>query len=334
LFIFKNNSLCLGFWGQEEHNNSSIYVENNTARKIKDTANDYHLKARKMNGKTSYWMVGDLPPTPASPSSSTTSDSTPSIDRNLYLTSPQARRPQTFVGIHPDSNISWAPSPSQNGNISPVRSGSKLKLTLSYKNMPTSPIAGSQIVSAVQHVPPTHHHNENGSFIKDLNNTNTLVSSSTTNSELPDVPSNPINYRDDIELDDQALVTISTKELNRKLKKKGINKSRQKAIKSERRTLKNRGYASNCRISREEEEQSLVKDILKLEDEIKKYPPYEQLEQEYMNLKKEVRDIREMMNLSDHSDDSLSDVPVIDDVKEEPRDGEDEYTSSDYENND
>ena len=36
-----------------------------------------------------------------------------------------------------------------------------------------------------------------------------------------------------------------------------------------------------------------------------------------------------MMNLSDSSDESLSDVPVMEDVKEELRDDEDEYTSSD-----
>ena len=41
------------------------------------------------------------------------------------------------------------------------------------------------------------------------------------------------------------------------LKKRGITKDRAKEIKRERRTLKNRGYAANCRVKREDEEKSL-----------------------------------------------------------------------------
>merc|ERR1712018_670226 len=170
------------------------------------------------------------------------------------------------------------PAPSRNGNTSPVASGSKLSLPTSAYS---STVGSSQHVSAIQHVPPTHHYSVNGSLLQD--NTNTLVSSSTSNSA--DVPEGPVNYRDDIGLDDKELVTISTKELNRMLKKKGIGKSRQKEIKCERRTLKNRGYASNCRISREDEEKRLEKDNVKLEDEIKKSPPLEHLQQEYLQLR-------------------------------------------------
>ena len=67
----------------------------------------------------------------------------------------------------------------------------------------------------------------------------------------------PINQRVDVGLSDQELVTLSTKELNRMLKKKGISKDRAKEIKRERRTLKNRGYAANCRVKREDEEKTL-----------------------------------------------------------------------------
>jgi len=67
----------------------------------------------------------------------------------------------------------------------------------------------------------------------------------------------PINQRVDVGLSDQELVTLSTKELNRMLKKKGITKERAKEIKRERRTLKNRGYAANCRVKREDEEKTL-----------------------------------------------------------------------------
>ena len=41
------------------------------------------------------------------------------------------------------------------------------------------------------------------------------------------------------------------------IKKKGISKERAKQIKQERRTLKNRGYAANCRVKRENEEKLL-----------------------------------------------------------------------------
>jgi hypothetical protein len=50
------------------------------------------------------------------------------------------------------------------------------------------------------------------------------------------------------------------------LKKRGIDKDRQKELKQERRTLENRGYAANCRVKRETEEKTLEKrnDKLKL----------------------------------------------------------------------
>ena len=49
-----------------------------------------------------------------------------------------------------------------------------------------------------------------------------------------------INVRPDIGLSDQQLIEIATKDLNRLLKSKNITKPRQKIIKQERRTLKNR----------------------------------------------------------------------------------------------
>jgi hypothetical protein len=45
---------------------------------------------------------------------------------------------------------------------------------------------------------------------------------------------------EDVGLDDIELVKISTKDLNRHLKKKGVEKNRQKEVKARRRTLKNR----------------------------------------------------------------------------------------------
>jgi hypothetical protein len=45
---------------------------------------------------------------------------------------------------------------------------------------------------------------------------------------------------EDVGLDDIQLVKISTKDLNRHLKRRGIDKERQKEVKARRRTLKNR----------------------------------------------------------------------------------------------
>jgi len=78
----------------------------------------------------------------------------------------------------------------------------------------------------------------------------------------------PINQRNDIGLSDQELVMMSTKDLNKKLKKNNITKDRQKELKQERRTLKNRGYAANCRVKRETEEKTLEKRNEKLRKDI------------------------------------------------------------------
>jgi len=45
---------------------------------------------------------------------------------------------------------------------------------------------------------------------------------------------------EDVGLDDIQLVKISTKDLNRHLKKRAVGKERQKEVKARRRTLKNR----------------------------------------------------------------------------------------------
>jgi len=254
------------------------------------------------NESAAYWVVND----PTNPTSHLSSAPAPSNRSNFRMIAPTARRPQEFVEIHRNADIAWASGPS------PV----------------------------VQHVPPTNHrhYSDSGiSSLQDMNNSNHMVSSSTaSDSDLSEIPPEPVNFRDDIGLDDKALVTISTKELNRLLKKKGINKARQKEIKSERRTLKNRGYASNCRVSREEEEKTLEKEIFDLESEIKRHEPLEKLEDEYMQLRSEINCLKKEMNITDDSDDSdfNSEIPKLedikDDVKSEPDDNDDDdYTSSD-----
>ncbi len=47
---------------------------------------------------------------------------------------------------------------------------------------------------------------------------------------------------EDIGLDDEELMRISTKDLNKLLKKRKIDKDRQKEVKNRRRTLKNRYF--------------------------------------------------------------------------------------------
>jgi len=75
-------------------------------------------------------------------------------------------------------------------------------------------------------------------------------------------PAGEGSFRPDIGLTDKDLIDIETKDLNKKLKKANVSKERAKSIKAERRTLKNRGYASSCRIKRE-------KEVERLEDEIR-----------------------------------------------------------------
>ena len=154
---------------------------------------------------------------------------------SVPITSSQSR---TYVGIYANSDISWEQVPSHNGSPSAA---------ILYPHKDRSRHlsgVGSQNLSVVQHVPPSHQRPfiENHSMLPEVGNFNNLVSSSTEYTrEAADVPSEPVNYREDVDMDDKQLLLISTKELNRILKKKGVSKARQKEIKSERRTLKNRG---------------------------------------------------------------------------------------------
>merc|ERR1712088_925239 len=160
---------------------------------------------------------------------------------------------------------------------------------------------GTQHVSAVQHIPPTHQrsHIENYSIMPEVSNHSDLVSSTSEYSHDMELPTG--HYREDVDLDDQKLVQISTKELNRILKKKGISKARKDEIKSQRRTLKNRGYASTCRVSREEEEKQLQKDIFQLDEQIKSKPTEESLKAEHDRLKAEIKCLEEELGVSDNS---------------------------------
>ena len=66
------------------------------------------------------------------------------------------------------------------------------------------------------------------------------------------------------------------------------------------------GYASNCRVSREEEEKTLEKEIFDLEAEIKRRGEgaLKKLEDEYVQLRNQTNFLNDKLNINDDSDDS------------------------------
>jgi len=70
-----------------------------------------------------------------------------------------------------------------------------------------------------------------------------------------------INVAGTTKIPDEELRTISVRELNRKLKQSGCTKEQAISIKQRRRTLKNRGYAANCRHKRQTQTTQLTIDL-------------------------------------------------------------------------
>merc|ERR1719273_2287035 len=58
-------------------------------------------------------------------------------------------------------------------------------------------------------------------------------------------------------MNDDELASLNIKDLNRKLKEKGLSKEMIEKLKQRRRTLKNRKYATDCREKKDTEVQSL-----------------------------------------------------------------------------
>merc|ERR1712141_145362 len=78
----------------------------------------------------------------------------------------------------------------------------------------------------------------------------------------------PMVNMDDMELEelgsqfngivtDDELASLNIKDLNRKLKEKGLSKETIEKLKQRRRTLKNRKYATDCREKKDSEVQTL-----------------------------------------------------------------------------
>lgn len=108
-----------------------------------------------------------------------------------------------------------------------------------------------------------------------------------------------INENDDTDLidcniDDERLLSLSVRELNRQLKKSGLTKAQATKMKQRRRTLKNRGYAASCRNKRLEVKDCLEEERVDVVGNIKKLKSNNSvIKKELMDLKDKYEELKE-----------------------------------------
>lgn len=159
--------------------------------------------------------------------------------------------------------------------------------------MPMSNDSGFQDTDSPK-APPPLHNGDMGYAEMGGSSPDSLMDRDGADPDEYDIPDHPINLekRIDIGLSDQELVTMSTKEINKLLKKRNIPKERAKELKQERRTLKNRGYAANCRVKRENEEKTLEKKNARLVQDINiKKNDIDQAKRETYELQRRYQDL-------------------------------------------
>ena len=193
-----------------------------------------------MSGTSPYWIASDGYAATVATYPPTAVDLPFSNDLNLHDIASLSKRPQAYVANN------------QNSTHPNVPHSFDIAVVGKERAQTGSSFICTRQVPITQHVPPRHLQNHsmpcNGSAsskdeLTDKSLDNDLVSSPTAHSEV-EISSETVNHRKDIELTDKQLKAISAKELNRRLKQRGITKSRQKEIKSEKRTIKNRGSIS------------------------------------------------------------------------------------------
>jgi len=108
----------------------------------------------------------------------------------------------------------------------------------------------------------------------------------------PDMQGDIINL-EALDIKQTELILMPTRELNKFLKSKGLTREQIKAVKQQRRTLKNRGYASSCRHKREDNIKEYSVELESIENENK------HLQDQNQSLSSKIETIKKNFNVID-----------------------------------